>query len=147
MSKKDITIVIAGLVVLAAIILISYFLPQQKRDNAVDVVTDKGEYVSGESLKVKITNNSEDKLCFSSCYPYYIEKKADQWSAYKYENCPEQDKVDSCISPDGTRAFELTLPSLDKGPHRLMIQACAGCQTNDLFTKEKELLSNQFIIK
>jgi hypothetical protein len=147
MSKKDIIIVIAGVAVLGALILISYLLPSQNGAESISVITDRKEYVLGDNLKVKISNNSNDKLCFSSCYPYYIEKKANDWQAYKYEDCPEQDKVDSCVGPEEVRAFELTLPPLEKGEHRLMIQACVGCQSNDLFIKNKELFSNQFIVK
>lgn len=144
MSKKDIIIVIAGLAILAAIIVASYLLPGEED---VRVLTDKEEYALGEDLKVKIDNDSGDKLCFSTCYPYYLERKDGDWTSYKYIDCPEEDKVDSCVDPDQVRAFELKIPPVDKGIHRLMIQACVGCETNEVFKKEKELISNQFIIK
>ncbi len=147
MSKKDIIIIIIGLVVLAAIILISYFLPKEQTEEVINVLTDKQEYVLGENLKVKIANNTRDKFCFSSCYPYYFEKKDEEWISYQYQECPEEDMVDSCIQPKDVKAFELTIPPVEKGVHRLMIQACVGCQTNELFKKERELFSNQFIIK
>jgi len=148
MKKRDIIIIIVGLVILAFLILISYFLPEKNNEEgAITVLTDKEEYSLGENLKVKIANNTKDKLCFSTCYPYYIEKKDNQWITYKYEECPQEDKVDSCIDSEGIKAFELKIPAVGKGTHRLMIQACVGCQTNQLFTKEKELFSNQFIIK
>lgn len=148
MSKKDITIIIVGLVILAVLILVAYFIGgKEGKEEIISVITDKEEYNSGDSLKVKIANNTEERFCFSSCHPYYIEKRDGEWVSYKYEDCPEEDKVDSCVDPKEIKAFELTIPPLEKGAHRLMIQACAGCSSNELFTKEKELFSNQFIIK
>ena len=147
MSKKDIIIIIVGLVILAAIILISYFLPKEGIKEAINVLTDKEEYTLGENLRVKIDNNTRDKFCFSTCYPYFFEKKDGEWTSYEYAECPEQDMVDSCVNPKEVKAFELTIPPVEKGIHRLMIQACVGCISNELFKKEKELISNQFIIK
>ncbi|KPJ54807.1 hypothetical protein AMJ47_03075 [Parcubacteria bacterium DG_72] len=148
MSKKDIIIIIVGLVILATIIIVSYFLPEKETgEGAISIVTDKKEYTLGENLKVKIANNTRDKLCFSTCYPYYIEKKDEEWTSYKYKECPEQDMVDSCVEAKDVKAFELTIPAVEKGLHRLMIQACVGCKANELFIKEKELFSNPFTIK
>lgn len=39
------------------------------------ISTDKEEYKEGENPKIKIRNNSAEKVCFFSCYPYYLEKK------------------------------------------------------------------------
>ena len=104
MSKKDIIIIIAGVIILAGIVLVAYFLPEQEQ-GTISVSTDKGEYALGESLKVKIANNTKDKLCFSTCYPYYFEKKDEEWTGYKYEECPQEDMVDSCVEAEEVKAF------------------------------------------
>lgn len=147
MSKKDIVIIISGLIVLAGIILISYFLPGKVSEEEIIVLTDKQEYSPGDILKVKIDNNTKDEFCFSNCYPYYIEKEDENWVAYKYEECPQEDTVDSCVEPNRVKAFELEVPFAEEGFHRLKIQACVGCKTAELFIKNKELFSNQFIIR
>jgi len=147
MNKRDIVIIIFGLIILVAIIFISYFLPEKASNGEIIVLTDKQEYSPGDNLKVKIGNDTEDDICFSTCYPYFIERKEDQWITYKYKQCLEEDKVDSCVNAREVKAFELDLSSIGKGFHRLVIQACVGCKTHELFTKEKELISNQFIIK
>ena len=41
--------------------------------------TDKTEYQPGENLKIKIKNNFKEQICFSSCYPYLLEKKNGEW--------------------------------------------------------------------
>ena len=136
MSKKDIIIIIAGLAILAAIILISYFLPEEQKEKNIDISTDKQEYTLGELLRVKIMNNTKDKVCFSTCYPYFIERKEENWIAYEYEDCSQQDTVDSCVESSQVKAFEFNVPVLKKGSHRLMIQACVACQDNQIFKKE-----------
>ena len=146
MSKKDVIIIITGVAILVAIFIVSFFL-SEKEQGTIDVSTDKEEYSLGESLKVKIANNTRDNICFSTCYPYYFERKDNEWTGYEYEECPREDMVDSCVDPREVKAFELELPVMKKGLHRLLIQACIGCAGSELFRIEKELFSNPFMIK
>jgi len=151
MDKKDIFIVILGIIILAAIIAASYFLPEKPAEkwveNNIRILTDKTEYSPGDVLKIKIENNSEEKICFSSCYPYYIQRRNKGWETYHYTDCPEDNVVNNCIEANSVKAFETTLPPINKGSHRLAIEACVACQLKELFRKEKSFFSNQFFIK
>ena len=153
MEKKDILLIISGVAILIVIAAIAYLMPpenSQKQWTAaegVKILTDKGEYSPGEMLKVKIENNSEEKFCFSSCYPYYIQKKNGGWETYRYVDCPQEDVVDNCVAPKSIKAFELEVPPVSEGPHRLAISACLSCQIRELFKKEKSFFSNRFFVK
>ena len=152
MDKKDILIIASGIIILIAIIAIASFLPKSPKDNLaegalISIITDKDEYFSGETLKVKIENNSENKICFSSCYPYHIQKKNGDWESYRYVDCPTENIADNCVNPKAVKAFELNLPKIADGTHRLAIEACLSCQLKELFKKEKNFFSNRFYIK
>jgi len=149
MNNKDGLIIISGVLILTGIILTSYFLPARPvvSEGGIAIITDKEEYLPGDELKVKIENNSEDKVCFSSCYPYFIQKENGNWKDYRYEDCPEENLVEKCIEPKTVRAFELTIPQIPEGYHRLSIGACLNCQLNEVFKNTRELFSNKFIIK
>jgi len=151
MEKKDIFIIILGVIILASIVTIAYFLPEESRnewvESSVKILTDKDQYSPGDTLKVKIENNSENKICFSSCYPYYIQKKNGNWENYRYIDCPNDDIVDNCVEPANVKAFELVLPHIASGPHRLAIGACTTCQLKELFEKEENFFSNRFFVK
>jgi len=148
MSKKDILIIVFGLLILVAIIVISYFLPEKPViDGDITIITDKEEYSPGDELKVKIENDSKDKVCFSSCYPYFMQKENGNWEDYRYEECLEEDLVESCVDSKTVKAFELTIPQVPKGYHRLFIGACINCQLNEIFQSTRGLFSNKFIIK
>jgi len=149
MNKKDVILIVAGLAILTLIMTSSYFLPREgkSQDGEVIVLTDKHNYKAGEDLKVKIENNLEEPVCFSSCYPYYIGKENGEWKPYKYEECEKENITDNCVAPHGIKAFELEVPASFKGSHRLMIQACVGCGLRQPFQKERELFSNPFNIE
>jgi hypothetical protein len=149
MSKKDILIISVGLVLLTGVIVVSYFFQgsSSSKDYSINIVTDKEEYSAGEILKVKIENNSDEKLCFSSCYPYFIQRNVTGWQDYRYEECEEENVAEKCVDPGQTKAFELTLPKVVAGNHRLLVPACVNCGINDLFKRTKELFSNKFTVK
>lgn len=111
------------------------------------VLTDKKEYSPGDLLKVKIQNKENQKICFSSCYPYYIQKKSGNWQNYIYEDCDKEDLVESCIEPKSVKSFELTVPVLKKGENRLSILACIGCNVKEKFKGQENFFSNDFTIK
>ena len=113
----------------------------------VSIVTDKTEYEKGKTLRVKIKNNLWEHICFSSCYPYYLEKKNEKWESYQYVDCYDFDSNGKCISPGQTKAFELTLPGVPDGLHRLALPVCIDCKSEDSFREDKRFYSNEFTIK
>lgn len=151
MSKK--TVLIIAVIILVIIIIsiaVFYLLPEKdETEKTINVLTDKEEYASGETLKVKIENSTEDRICFSSCYPYYLQKKNGnkQWKDYQYEDCNNDDVVENCIEPKEVKAYEIVVPDIDEGEHRLLINACVGCNLRQRFEKHKNLISNYFIVK
>lgn len=151
MNKKEALIIVSGVIILAVIILIAYFLPRQPEGQltaqTVKILTDRSEYSPGDALKVKIENNLEEKICFSSCYPYYIQKRNGNWESYHYIECSKENVVDNCVDPKTVKAFELEVPPVNDGPHRLAIGACLNCELKELFRKEKNFFSNRFFVK
>jgi hypothetical protein len=151
MTKTKFLISIIGvlLLCLAGTGLVLYFLPspQKASFDGVVVLTDKAEYVSGDELRIKIENKKNEKVCFSSCYPYYLQREEGIWNSYQYEDCMKKNIVENCVEPQNVKAFELTLPTLRKGTHRLLLSACVGCEMEQAFKKEENLFSNEFIIK
>ena len=146
MNKKDILIILAGLVLLGLIILAVFLIPPDVLEE-VNIITDAKEYGIGDVLKVKIENNLRENICFSSCYPYNIEKKNGEWSSYLYENCPDGNLNKNCIDSRQVKAFEFVIPLIDAGSHRLGISACIGCSANEIFEEGRKFYSNNFLIK
>ena len=146
MKKKKFLIIGTGIAVLVIIILIALLFPQE---GLVNIVTDKNEYALGDILKIKIENNSGKTICFSSCYPYFFERKNGEWESYHYVNCLDEDVTEICINSKKIKAFELSIPLLPvkEGPHRIVIPACIGCDTNKTFEENQKFYSNDFIIK
>jgi len=146
---------IAILIILIIIILIliigwlawkGYQISEKK---SLLVLTDQKEYPVGENPKIKIKNNLDKTVCFSSCYPYYLEKKDGSLKSYPYGSCPKADIAEICMRPKETKAFELMLNEmkLEKGIHRIAIPACISCALQSSFKKDKFFYSNEFIIK
>ncbi len=140
---------ILAIVVLVLIVLGGVLDLSGKRGKAsiAEVITEKKEYRSGDSLEVKIKNVSDREICFSTCYPYYIEAEKEGWKSYKYLPCKGEDMVDSCVGPKEKKAFQLSLPELEGGPHRLAVPVCVECQKGERFQDEHWFYSNQFEIK
>lgn len=151
MKKEDFLIIGTGLIILTAIIIASFLLPsktpEQEKSEDIEIITDYGIYKIGGSLKVKIENNLDKDVCFSSCYPYYFEKKNEDWENYNYQNCPDSDSAQYCVSAKQVKAFELIIPAVEEGVHRLAISACLACNYSELFKEEQKFYSNTFIIK
>jgi len=147
-NPKDLMITV-GLIVFAGLVFLliwqhSYsLLPQE-----VLIITDQPVYASGESLRLAIKNVLPKTICFSSCYPYYLETKKGGWSTYEYyESCPHPDIIEICVKPDYAKFYELDLPNLDPGLHRILIPAMVSGEIGDIFQAEREYLSNEFIIE
>ncbi len=113
------------------------------------IATDKKEYRSGELLRLTIKNNFAKNVCFSSCYPYFLEKKDEKkgWKSYKYQNCPESDVAEKCMEKEQIKAFMTTLPKIKKGIHRIRIPCCIGCKIQQDFKESKRFYSNEFKIE
>jgi len=148
MKKKDIFFISSGAALLVILIFISLLLSAGKpKDQTVLVATDKAEYRTGDALKVNIENHKEKQICFSSCYPYYLQKKNGSWEVYEYEECKEEDKVQQCINPGDEKTFELVVPKVKEGSHRLSVSACVGCRETDKFRAEETFFSNSFSVE
>lgn len=149
---KKVLILIILIVILIVLIVgwlvLRGYQHQTKKEEA-RVITYKTEYPEGENPKIKIENNTDKKFCFSSCYPYYLEKNNGEFKSYNYSDCPEADTVENCIEPGQIKAFELILDKMeiDQGPHRVAIPACINCALQENFRKDTWFYSNEFIIK
>lgn len=114
----------------------------------VEVSTNTNNYESGGSLTVNIKNYAFQSICFSGCYPYYLEEKKDgQWVSYDYGECQKKDKVANCVLKDKIKAFKLELSDTNIGFHRLKLPVCVGCAVGQDFRIDKIFYSNLFEIK
>lgn len=140
------TILIAVVVILIVVIVL--IIGVGLKSQRVKIETDKQEYADGDTLKVNIKNNLREKICFSSCYPYYFEQQnGEGWNGYSYSDCSTANLVEKCIKPRETKAFELVLPSLKEGIHRLAMPACIGCNVQETFREDRWFYSNGFTIR
>jgi hypothetical protein len=144
---KRISIIIIILVIIIAISFLWFFWERFKTPGIVSFTTDKVEYEKGEVLKLKVKNDSLKKICFSTCYPYYLERKNSNWESYKYEECRSFNGNGHCLEAGKEKSFELTLPSVPAGIHRLAIPVCSDCENETAFVEEKRFYSNEFTIK
>ncbi len=112
----------------------------------VEISLDIDSYNIGENIKIKITNNLSENICFSSCYPYYLEFKTENnnWEKYKYKDCPEEDIAEKCINYRETKFFELLSKKHQTGIHRISIPVCVDCEEGEKFEKDKEFYSIEF---
>ena len=157
MKKFLILAGVAILIILAIIILIMVAGCRQTAQlTSINIITDKLEYEAEEVLKVKIENNSKKSICFSSCYPYYLEKKTcpdavegkeEKWETYSYIKCLTDNLIERCVIPEEVKTFELILPLIDKGCHRLAVPVCVECNINETFREDKRFYSDEFIIR
>lgn len=136
-----------GLIILILALGMSKERSVSKNGLEVTAVTDKQEYIKGEEvLKVKIENTSEKKICFSSCSPFYLQKKGDGYDGFNYKECLD-DLAETCVDPSGVKAFAINLPSKVEGEYLLAIPACVGCSAQQKFREDQKIYSNEFVIK
>lgn len=148
---KKVAILIILIIVLLVLVVgwlvwKGYFISKEK---GVAIFTYQKEYPEGENPKIKIKNNLGKTVCFSSCYPYYLEKDDGSLESYRYGRCPEPDLAETCIEPGQVKAFELILDKIkiEKGIHRIAVPACIGCAIQESFRRDKFFYSNEFTIK
>jgi len=141
MSKKVKIFIIIFLVLIVVVFILSRYLK-------VKIVTDKLEYKENETPRLKIANNLLANLCFSSCYPYFFEYyKEGQWEGYSYQECKEKDIALDCVSFGRIKAFQLAVPLIKKGIHRIAVPVCKSCAPGDDFSEEARFYSNTFELK
>lgn len=148
-NKPSLPIIVKLAVLILILILIALgfsILKVSEYKRSVNVITDKTEYSNEDVLKVKIENGLKEKICFSSCYSYYFEKKNTGWESYNYPECLTENLSKECVDSKKVKAFEIKLPPLEKGTHRLAIPVCSECNVQEKFREDKWLYSNEFII-
>jgi len=143
METKKIIIFIIIIIILG----IALLLVMREVKGNILVITDKNEYSLQDHIRVQIQNKSGRNACFSSCYPYLIERKDGSWNQYEYADCAKTDLTNLCLAQGEKKAFELALPSIVSGLHRLALGVCLGCQVGEVFKGDKKFYSNEFLIK
>lgn len=134
------------IIVLIIVILFAGFSLAFK-SRGVKIITQQTEYGAGDSLKLKTENFLGKDVCFSACYPYYIESKEAGWAADEYSQCSVANLAEKCLAPKEMRALESFLPNLNKGTYRLAVPVCVGCNAQEAFKPDRWFYSNEFIIK
>lgn len=146
MNKKFLIILGVGLVITLSVIVWMGWKGYQLQKGEILITTGKVEYERGENLRLKIKNNLEETICFSSCYPYYLQRKNKRWESYKYVECYDFNGNGHCIDAEKEKFFELTLPEVSAGLHRLVLPVCIGCKDAKEFEEDKRFYSNEFWI-
>jgi len=104
-------------------------------------------YKQGNNPQLKIENYLGASICFSTNFPYYIEKKiGEEWKEYKYLGPDGEDFITKCMSPRDIKAFELISP-IRKGLHKIAIPVCSNCKIGQKFNESERFYSDQFIVK
>ncbi|MBZ9571894.1 hypothetical protein KJA15_00945 [Patescibacteria group bacterium] len=142
MNKKILVVLI-----ILIVLIIGWLVWKYQISGNVLITTDKTEYEQKETLRVKIKNNFRKNVCFSSCYPYYLERKTEEWKSYLYGDCQKKDLIETCVNPGEVKAFEITLSPVEAGLHRIAIPICSDCKTGEEFKESRKFYSNEFTIK
>ena len=135
-----------GFIVIALLGLLWMF----GRPKRAEAITNKREYAAGSSLDVGIQSNLGKAICFSSCYPYLLQKEEDgngNWQNYTNAECLSSDVVSTCVPDKGFKEFRLSLDSVETGAHRMMIPICLDCQIGQGFRQDEILYSNIFQVR
>jgi len=134
-----------GLIVIAILGLLWMF----GRPRRVEAITNKQEYPAGTDLDVSIQNNLGSTICFSSCYPYFLQKTEsnDNWQNYEYAQCQSPDVVTTCVQDKEFKKFRLSLDNVDTGTNRMTIPVCLGCRIGQEFKQDQVIYSNTFQVR
>lgn len=151
-NKKNLIIITIIVIIVLAIIVLAVINILSARTSPIaqelKITTDKKEYGPEDDLKVNINNDLDKNVCFSSCYPYYIERKeSDVWKSYSYSDCQVDNLVKECVDSAKVKAFTIILPSLTQGTHRLAIPVCMECNLQEAFRGDLWFYSNEFVVK
>jgi hypothetical protein len=144
MDQKNTTLV---LIVITSLLVAGGLFWTFSQGGQITINTDKLEYEKEGVLKLAITNNSGKEVCFSSCYPYLLEKKNGEWSPYPYQECGKPDVNGTCLPAHQSKFFEINLPDVAAGLNRLSLAACLSCRDGDGFKTDQVFYSNEFSVK
>lgn len=134
--------IIGGLAAMLLVLL--WFVAQAK---VVEIATRNTIYASSDFIEVSIRNESGRPVCFSSCYPYYLEKHSSQWEGYDYANCGQSDVAGQCIPAKDVKAFQLVTDTIETGKYRIKVPVCTGCAEGEPFRKDSVEYSNEFEVR
>jgi len=148
MNRILILIILVTLLILLVFAYLSWKGYQISKET-LSVNTYQKEYQIKENPRIKIDNNLTQTVCFSSCYPYYLERNNESLKSYTYPSCPYADVAETCIKPRETKDFEILLDKvrIEKGVHRIAIPVCIGCSLKENFRQDQFFYSNKFLIK
>lgn len=137
-----------GILVLIAIGVIAFYGGQRSTQSDVSVKLSKQIYSKGEQVRITVRNNTLEQICFSSCYPYYLQRKDEDWKSYNYPDCPEKNLSIPCITSGETKQFEFTLEeSLPSELHRIAIPIDKNGERGEEFGENKKVYSEPFDVK
>lgn len=154
-NNKRILPIIPMLVIIILLVLILgviFFVPkignqavEEISGGNVSAAMQNVAYKDGENGRVKIYNNLSERICFSSCYPYYFEvKRGDKFESYPYLECEGADVSFECVYPGNSKVFEFPLTMSESGKHRLAIPYCSNCEEGNEFKKDNWVYSDEF---
>jgi len=142
--KIFILIIVLAVAGVAYYDLNSSYTPSPKE---LDVKIEKSYYSQGESLRLNVKNHLSEKVCFSSCYPYFLEKREDgKWVRYEYSDCPEENVNEICIFPKELKGFKISLDAIEPGVHRVVIPVSDGREEGEEFQEIKKVSSDKFMV-
>jgi len=145
MNKKYI---IAATIFIVLTLAVLTFILITSREEEVVIRLDREEYSRGEKARVSVRNwfwNSE--ICFSSCYPYFLQRENGSWREYGYEDCNFEDKIVKCVKPFQKKIFQTTIPCTSDGTYRISVPICKDCNLGTVFNEETRFYSDKFKIK
>jgi len=137
--------VLMGVAVVGFFVVL-WLLPMSR---SAQVTTDRPDYSIGDPLEVSIVNKLDKSICFSSCYPFLLERQDSdgKWLEYSYGECESSDVVSGCVLAGESKKFQLSLDETEIGQTRIKINYCADCVAGQPFSAGPTLYSNTFIIK
>lgn len=147
-KPKDL-LILFGLIALAGVVFwgiwnhLYHQFPQQ-----VLIITEKPKYLPHAELKLAIKNILPNTICFSSCYPYYLETQGKQWITYEYYDiCLHPDLIEICLDPGYGKFFGIDLPDLAPGTHRIKVPVTISGKVGEKFREDQIFYSNDFLIR
>ncbi|MEF8847336.1 MAG: hypothetical protein V5A57_02840 [Candidatus Paceibacterota bacterium] len=139
---------ILGVLALLLIGVIAFIWGQKMNQPTISIEMPKQMYQKGEVTRIRIVNNSPEDICFSTCYPYYLQHKEKEWNSYDYPACPEENLNLPCISPGEKKDFEFTLSDkLKSGVHRIAVPVNKRGEKGQEFKEDKKAYSDPFEVK
>ena len=153
MSRNNLIITLIVIVILIALASVTIiFLPRVPQSAELEeiratIVTEQNDYKMDENGRVKITNDSTKKLCFSSCFPYVLEVKREKgFEGYSYSDfvCETPDLAGECVNSGETKMFEFPFTLANEGVHRIGVRLCMDCVEKGEFKEEDMIYSNEF---